>query len=427
MNATTPQNATLASTLTDAFVAHQSALPGNGDVRQAAAAAFALAGIPTRRTEDYKYIAPDAILKKGFGFRSNPSREFTQTDIDHLRIISSNVCLVFVNGKFSESLSDKHLPEGISISPLHETAQKNYAIHASSELDAFVALNTMFNEGGLAIQIAAEKKVAQNIQLVYISCNELAAIHQPRVLIEAGKTSEATIIETFESIGPVKTFCNAVTEVVVAENARLHHIRIQDEGESGHLVHGVFGNVAAKAVYNTHTFTMSGAWVRNNLQIVMNEPTAEAHLFGLYLPDGNQVVDNHTVVDHRVPHCMSNELYKGLIDGKATAVFNGKFFVRKDAQKTNAYQTNRNILLSDDASMNTKPQLEIYADDVKCSHGTSTGRINEEALFYLQARGIGRESGRKLLMRAFVEEVVNHLEQEEIRTYMDQLLDRKFN
>jgi Fe-S cluster assembly protein SufD len=427
MNATTPQNATLASLLMDEFAAHQAALLGNADVREAAASALASLGIPTRRTEDYKYIAPDAILKKGFKRSSKPSRELTRTDIEHLRIDATNKCLVFVNGQFNEALSDTQLPEGISLSLLHQKAHAQYANHANHLSDAFVALNTMFNEGGIALHIAAEKKVEQNIQLVYISCNELAAIHQPRVLIEAGAGSEATIIETFESIGPVKTFCNAVTEVVVAKNARLHHIRIQDEGESGHLVHGVFGSVAAQAVYNTHTFTMSGAWVRNNLQIVMAEPTAEAHLFGLYLPEGNQVVDNHTIVDHRVPNCMSNELYKGLIDGKATAVFNGKIFVRKDAQKTNAYQTNRNILLSDDASMNTKPQLEIYADDVKCSHGTSTGRINEEALFYLQARGIGRESGRKLLMRAFVEEVVNHIEQEEIRAYIDQLLDRKFN
>jgi Fe-S cluster assembly protein SufD len=216
---------------------------------------------------------------------------------------------------------------------------------------------------------------------------------------------------------------NVVTEVVAHMNAKLDHYRIQVESDSGHQVNTTCVSALKGSNYSTHTYTLGGGWVRNNLNIAFSEQHTESHLYGLYILNRAQVADNHTVVDHAVPNCVSNELYKGVMSGKSTAVFNGKIFVRRDAQKTNAYQTNRNILLSDDATINTKPQLEIYADDVKCSHGTSTGRLDEDALFYLRARGIGEESARKLLVRAFVEEVVNQLPNDAIKAYVDNRLN----
>ncbi len=178
--------------------------------------------------------------------------------------------------------------------------------------------------------------------------------------------------------------------------------------------------------FNTHTFSLSGAVLRNNLNIALGAENCESHLFGLYLPKNNQLVDNHTLVDHRMPHCYSNELYKGIMSDSSTGVFNGKIYVRQDAQKTNAFQSNKNILLSDDATINTKPQLEIYADDVKCSHGTSTGKIDEEAMFYLRARGIGEESAKKLLMQAFADEVLDMIKIPALKEHIHSLVAARF-
>jgi Fe-S cluster assembly protein SufD len=241
------------------------------------------------------------------------------------------------------------------------------------------------------------------------------------------RDAQIEIVESFETLGPVKTFTNALTEVVVHQNAIVDHYRMQLEGLVGHQMNTVNAVTQKGSNYRTYTFTLDGAWVRNNLNIRFSESHAEAHLFGLTMLNGQRVADHHTVVDHAIPNCMSNELYKGVLDDKSLGVFNGKIFVRRDAQKTNAYQTNRNILLSDDAQINTKPQLEIYADDVKCSHGTSTGRMDEDALFYLRARGIGETAARKLLVRAFAEEVVTNVPNDAIRAYVENRLDHFFN
>lgn len=405
-------------------------LYGNAGLRRKAADEFSAAGFPTRKTEDYKYIAPDTLFKKGFGFRTEQARELNTNDVKNFTLVADSFSAVIVNGIFSPELSSlKNLPKGITVSNIadavvsNETAKKHYAAYANSETDAFVALNTAMNAGGVFIHFAKNTIAEKPIQVLHITDNETEAFYQPRNLFVADENASGTIIETFDSIGPVKSFNNAVTEVSVAQNAKLDHYRLQWESEAGQLMSTAQANLEANALYNTFTFTLGGAWVRNNLNLRLSGKNGEAHLFGLYLPSGNQIVDNHTVVDHAVPNCMSNELYKGVMNGKSTAVFNGKIFVRPDAQKTNAFQTNRNILLSDDATINTKPQLEIYADDVKCSHGTSTGRIDEEALFYLRARGVGKENARMLLIRAFVEEVVNQVKIDEIKAVIETRID----
>jgi Fe-S cluster assembly protein SufD len=215
-----------------------------------------------------------------------------------------------------------------------------------------------------------------------------------------------------------------VSEKLVDENAKLTCYTFQNEGELSYSVNTNQVNVNRYANYCNTTFTLSGEMVRNNHNVELAAQNCEAHLNGLFITNGNQLVDNHTLIDHQMPNCESNELYKGIAKDKSIGVFNGKIFVRKDAQKTNAYQSSKNILLSNDATINTKPQLEIYADDVKCSHGTSTGKVDEEALFYLKARGIGDESARKLLLQAFAQELIDKIEIESLKERVLQLFEK---
>jgi Fe-S cluster assembly protein SufD len=428
-------NATETMTFKDQLLAHfkqqLSSLYGQAELRSDAARIFEEQGFPTRKWEDYKYINPEAVLKKGFGFRTEMMRGVTANDINQFTLVKDAIVAVIINGVYSAELSRvKNLPEGITITGIAEavdsnkTASSHFGKYASPSADPFIALNTALNNGGVFIHIEKKTITTTPIQIVHISDNEVASFFQPRNLIVAEEFSEAVVIESYESIGPVKSFTNAVTEVYVAPNAKLDHYRLQVESDIAQQMNTLNASVSGNSLYNTYTFTLGGSFVRNNLNVLFTEKNGEAHLYGLYPITGTQIVDNHTVVDHAVPNCMSNELYKGVVNEKATAVFNGKIFVRQDAQKTNAFQTNRNILLSDDATVNTKPQLEIYADDVKCSHGTSTGKVNEEAMFYLQARGIGKESARALLIRAFAEEVVDHVKIEELRNYIDSRIDR---
>ena len=405
-------------------------LYGDSQTRRNAAAYFEKIGFPNRKTEDYKYINPEAVLKQGFGFNATVLNELTAKDIAKFTFKKDSSVLVIENGKFSEALSQfKNLPKGFTISNIadavisNEVAKKHYTKHAHFDADPFIALNTAMTTGGIFIHVSKNTQSKHPIQIIHISNFETPSFSQTRNLIIIDEGAEAIVIESYETIGQVKTFSNPVTEVFVAANAKLDHYRIQSEGENALQVNTLQASVCGNSIYSTYTFTLGGNFVRNNLNILFTEKNGEAHLFGLYPIAKDQTVDNHTVVDHAVPNCMSNELYKGVINDKASATFNGKIFVRPDAQKTNAYQTNRNILLSDNATVNTKPQLEIYADDVKCSHGTSTGKVNEDAMFYLQARGIGKESARALLIRAFAEEVVDMVKIEELRNYIDSKID----
>jgi Fe-S cluster assembly protein SufD len=426
------QTMTLKDQLLEKFETELPSLFGEAGLRRTAAEHFAAAGFPGRKWEDYKYINPEAVLKKGFGIRTAALRDITAEDVAELSPVKEAYVFVVINGHYVSDLSfDGELPDGLTVESIADAvvsdpaAKAHYAELADSAADPFIAINTALTDSGLFVHIAKGCAIDRPVHILHIATHEVSSFTQPRHLIVAEENSSAIVVESFESIGPVRSFTNALTEAVVADSAKLDHYRLQTENEGGHLMSTVQAHVAGKAIYNTYTFTTGGAFVRNNLNVEIAGEHSEAHLFGLYLPDGVSVVDNHTLVDHQVPNCMSNELYKGVMNGRSTAVFNGKIFVRRDAQKTNAFQNNKNILLSDDSSINTKPQLEIYADDVKCSHGTSTGRMDDDALFYLRARGIGEESARKLLVRAFAEEVVNAVPHEELREYIETLLTRK--
>lgn len=372
-------------------------------------------GIPTNKHEDYKYCNVDGIFKKEF--KNIEQKLNSVSDINKFKL-NNSVTIVIVNGNYSESLSDKLILKGLHLNAFSNLDKEGIQLIgsiANIESDAFIALNTAFCGNGFHLKIQDNEQFQIPIHILYISSSNSEAIVNPRNIIELGKNAEATIIEEQIVIGEGKVFTNFLSEKFVGENAKLTSYTFQNEGKNGYSVNTNQVTIARHGKYDNTTITLSGSLVRNNHNVVLAAQNCEAHLNGLFSAKTNQLVDNHTLMDHQMPNCESNELYKGIVNDKSIGVFNGKIYVRKDAQKTNAYQSSKNILLSDDATINTKPQLEIYADDVKCSHGTSTGKIDEAAVFYLNARGIGRESAKKLLLHAFAQEVINKIEVDELK------------
>lgn len=421
---------TISEKIEAAFASNKSTLFGDAKLRADAMASFLDLGIPTRKSEEYKYVNIDLLLKDEFviGASLNDRVSLTQAGI-----LKNAIRVVVVNGHFSSEFSDlKDLPKGLTILNIaqadgHAGFISNYSKHADLNADPFVALNTAHASGGVMIHIAKNAVIEKPIQIIHICSVDQKAIVNLRNLIIAEENAQAKVIESFSTAdASEKTFTNALTEIHVGASANLQHYKIQDEGEHGYLLNTTQVCQEKQSVFSTNNFILSGSFVRNNLNIVLEGEFIETHLNGLYLTNGSQVIDNHTLVDHRKPNCNSNELYKGIIEDKSTATFNGKIYVRKDAQKTNAFQSNKNILLSDDGTINTKPQLEIYADDVKCSHGTSTGKLDEDKIFYLRTRGLSADNAKKLLMHAFASEVVDEIRIEELRAYVEEKISIRF-
>jgi Fe-S cluster assembly protein SufD len=243
-----------------------------------------------------------------------------------------------------------------------------------------------------------------------------------RNLIAVNKFAKATVIEKFDTIGEHKSFTTIVNEIKVGENAQFEYFKVENDTENAYHISNVHATQAKSSNFKTFTFSLNGAMVRNNLNIKLEGEGIDTYMNGLYLLKGKTHVDNHTVADHTKPNCHSNELYKGIIDDYAKAVFNGKIFVRQDAQKTNAFQSNKNILLSDNATINTKPQLEIWADDVSCSHGCTIGQLDLDALFYLQTRGIKKDKAKAMLLHAFASDVLETVANQAIKNYLEQII-----
>jgi Fe-S cluster assembly protein SufD len=334
-----------------------------------------------------------------------------------------------VNGLCSEELSQvDNLPKEVTAKHIFEALKEGNAIakgHFNKQVEELItplgALNTGLISGGLFLSVPAKVHCKIPIHILYISTSDKKILSNPRNLIYLGERSGLTLIESFYSINNSgKTFTNSVTEIVIEKEANLEMVNIQDENEnaSQHNIHEV--SVATGGKLNSTVVTLNGYMVRNDLNALLHGENTEIHLNGLFVQHNNNHTDNHTLVEHFAPNCFSNELYKGIIADNATGVFNGKIYVHQEAQKTNAYQSNKNVLLGDKASINTKPQLEIYADDVKCTHGTSTGKLNEEALFYLQARGLSKDLARKVLLQAFANEVIDTIKDEALKTYLEQ-------
>jgi Fe-S cluster assembly protein SufD len=369
-------------------------------------------GIPNNKHEDYKYCNIESVLRKEFKSVEQSFNELTNKDIASLKLEEA-INLVVVNGNYNEALSEKMIVKGLTIKSLTELSSSEQALlssQAKSENDALIALNTIFSGNGIFFQVDKNNVIPMPVHIIYVNSGNSNFVTNTRSFINVGANAEVTLVESFFNIGSAKVFSNFVSEKFVGENSKLTCYTFQNEGELSYSVNTNEVKISKYANYSNTTATLSGELVRNNHNVVLAASNCEAHLNGLFVTKGNQSVDNHTLIDHQMPHCESNELYKGIAKDKSTGTFNGKIFVRKDAQKTNAYQSSKNILMSDDATINTKPQLEIYADDVKCSHGTSTGKVDTEALFYLKARGIGEESARKLLLQAFAQELIDKIE-----------------
>lgn len=371
---------------------------------------------PNSRDEYWKYTRVNRISTQDFKIRKN--------EIDHIDAFKINglesLVLVFVNGFFTPQWSSPDLPSEISI--FSNNAVSPSANNESDEI--FDQINTAFATDGVHIHIEKNKIIEKTIELIHIQVGEQIisnVFHQ----IEIERNAQAKIIQSFHSLNSNTCFTNVRTTVKVYDGAHLSITKLQKEENQNFHIATENVSQAANSNFSIHTITLGGAIVRNNLNISVDGQNCETNLNSAYILKENQHVDNHTVVDHRMPNCNSNELYKGVIDDQATAVFNGKVFVRPDAQKINAFQSNGNVLLSKNATINSKPELEIYADDVKCSHGSTTGQLDEKAVFYLQSRGIGEKQARELLVQAFVGDVLDKLD-EPIRAYVDHILETSF-
>jgi Fe-S cluster assembly protein SufD len=336
--------------------------------------------------------------------------------------------LVFVNGQYVPELSDERaLPAGarvVSLAHLLASEPSLLEHHLGRAIQfrqrGFTALNEAWNTDGAVLLVNDNVVVDAPIHLLYYSTGHVAA--HPRTLVVAGRHARVAMVETYTGAAQASTFVNAVTEVIVAEGGHVDHYKVQRESPGTHHVASMHMLLSKAADVATHNITLGGALTRNDVNATLNGEGIECTVNGLYLVDGERLVDNHTAIDHAKPHCHSYEIYKGVINDRGRGVFNGKIFVREDAQKTDAKQTNQVLLLSPDASIDTKPQLEIFADDVKCTHGATVGQLSAEQLFYLRARGIAQQDARALLVHAFAEDIVDRIRIEPVKRALEQVL-----
>jgi len=382
---------------------------------------------PSTRAEDWKYTDLTPLLKQNFSYPVKQP-DIRSTDIYGYEIpgLTENT-LVFINGHFFESLSTiQKSSNKIIISPLQQLLQNgNRFIHthlakyADYHKEIFTALNTAFIQDGVFIYIPAEIHLEKPIQILNISDPQgipFQSFHRNLIVTERG--SQLTVIERQHHISQGTYLHNTVTEIVVGENAHITYITLQDESRDSFLIKRTQVKSNKDSRFNHFAVDLGGKIVRNDLGISLNGENSETHLFGFYLASGNQHVDNHTSIDHLQPHCESNELYKGILNDRGRGVFSGTIYVARNAQKTNAFQSNRSLLLSDEAEVDSKPQLKIFADDVKCTHGATIGQIDEEAVFYLQQRGISKADAYTLLRSAFAGEIIENIEITELRDYI---------
>ena len=396
---------------------------------------FQKLGLPGNKAEEYRFAPITRTLEKNFNFELANPIESKIKSIDQFLIpgLEANL-IVFINGIYSSDHSKIISPESeIKISDLRKAVNQNEAPayfekYLKTSIDPFTALNSALWQDGVFIQIPAKTKVNKPVIVLHINDTEKEqSIAHTRLLVVLENESELTLIEKSGSTGGNNIFHTFAEEMIVKENASLDYIKIQNDEGKLHQVANSMIHQSNKSKLNTFTLTLNGSLIRNNFNIAIDGENCESHFYGLYLLNGNTLADNHTVVDHVKPNSFSNELYKGVMDGNSKGVFNGKIFVRPYAQKTNAFQSNRNILLTDTATINTKPQLEIWADDVKCSHGCTSGQLDDEALFYLRSRGISLNEAKAMLLYAFAIETLEPIKNSVLKTYLDSLISKRLN
>ncbi len=399
-------------------------------VRGTAMDRFEQLGLPTVNDEDWKYTNLAPFMKDRFRPLVRRESRVERTHLDAFEYPETKDShLVLVNGFFYSELSTQSalgpvvvldLLDAIADARYGKIAREYLARNANYHDNGLTALNTAFLQSGVFVLVPRNVALKTPLQITCISeSSEKNAAHFPRVLVVGEENSSATIVENYVSVDDDPHFTNAVVEVVLLDGARLEHYRVQTENHSSLHITTTAAELGRGSSYNTTSITLGAQLSRHDISVVLDNEGAECWVDGLYMVGNNQHADTHSTIDHRQPYCSSHQLYKGILDGNGRAVFNGKIFVRRGAQKTDAMQTNKNLLLSDRARVDTKPQLEIFADDVKCAHGAAVGQLDPEELFYLQTRGINPPLARNLLTYGFAEEVVGKVGIESIRSQID--------
>jgi Fe-S cluster assembly protein SufD len=399
-------------------------------VRKTGFTHFTELGFPTTKHEEWLFTNVDPIAKLPFKPSLEPvSKKISESEL-HPFILRDTKCdrLVFVDGHLDKELSSLSNTSEIKLGGLREALEKNAKLekylskYAKADENAFAALNLAFFSDGGFLWVPKHVVLEEPVHFLFLSTGqEDGRFVQPRNLIILENNSRAKVIESYVSLKDASYVTNVVTEIILEEGADLEHCKLQGESDVAFHVATIHAHQERTSKLLSHSISTGARLARNDLYFRLEGEGIESILNGLYLAADSQLVDHHTVVDHAKPHCGSHEFYNGILDGKGKAVFNGKIFVRKDAQKTDAKQTNRNLLLSDDATVDTKPQLEIFADDVKCTHGATVGQLDEDAIFYLRARGIGPELARQMLVHAFAGDIINRIQIDEVRDRIDQL------
>jgi Fe-S cluster assembly protein SufD len=401
-------------------------------IRRAAIGRFAELGFPTTRLEEWKYTSVNPIARVPFKPAAGKTNGITAADLARCTFSEMECCqLVFLNGRYSEGLSSlKSLPRGVRVKSLasalageRELVEPHLARHAAYDQNAFAALNTAFMADGAFVFVPQGTVLKEMIHLLFLSTggNE-PTVSYPRNLVVLGAGSQAIVVESYIGLNQGQYFTNTVSEIVAGSDCVLDHYKLQRESDRAFHVATMQVVQDRSSNVTSHSISLGGSLVRNDVNLVLDAEGCQALLNGLYLTQGTQHIDNHTRIDHAKPHCESREIYKGILGDKSTGVFNGKILVRQNAQKTNAKQTNKNLLLSNEALVNTTPQLEIFADDVKCTHGATIGRLNEDELFYMRSRGIGEESARMLLTYAFASDILGAMKVKPIQCQIDLVL-----
>ena len=363
---------------------------------------------PTTKHEAWKYTRLTKIASKQFQIQE---KSLFNLELEKLYVLNDAYRIVFVNGFYQADLSEIDEKAGIEV---HSVKSEKINTTISSEHDVFNLLNTVYATDGFSIVLAENKVLSKPIEITHLVSGE-HNFAGTRNTIEIKKNSTCSILLNYLSLDAIETFSNVVTEITLHDNAQLTLDKLQQEENSCYHVSNEYIHQLSGSTLSLNTATLGGALVRNTIHVEVSGKLCTTNLNGVYITRNKQHVDNHTVIDHKEPHCNSNELYKGVMNDSSTAVFNGKVYVRKDAQKTNAFQQNGNVLLSESASVNSKPELEIYADDVKCSHGSTTGQLDDDAIYYLRARGISEESAKHLVTHAFLSDAIENFHFEEVK------------
>lgn len=404
-------------------------------LREKGREAFLKIGLPENKAEEFRHTPITRLLQKNLSLEPGENRPGSLSP-EAIRIEGLDAYqVVFINGIYTEGLSVLPASSDIVVKPLAEAVDagdplvlEHLGKYADHQADGFVAWNTAAWSNGIFIHAKRNAIIDKPIYIVYwhhADGEEVVSLIRNLIIVETN--AQLRIFESYGSSGDANHFSNHVTEALVRANGGLDLYTLQND--AGQRYQYAFTRIHQEpsSRVNTYAFTFDGKLVRNTLQLALDGEGIESHMFGLYLVTGDTIADNHTVVDHRQPNSFSNEIYKGILDGKSRGVFNGKIYVRPQAQKTNAFQANRNILMSDGATVNTKPQLEIWADDVKCSHGCTTGQLDEEAIFYLQTRGIDKNTARAMMLFAFAIEILDNIKHPALRNYLEGIIREKLH